>query len=302
MASNLSENIAALRKERGLTQEQLGNMVGVSAQAVSKWEKGGTPDVELLPVLSRQLGVTIDALFGMEGGEQADPADVLGRWLRGFPAKGRMDQFCRLVWDSIGYFVPEDLILPDMSYPPSCKIDSGDGESQLFLSQFLGESGMLLDVHADDLSFVTLWPKPRGGWAQWLAPMEDYRKLFSVLARPGCLELLGCLYRRNANWFSPGVMVKELKMPKDAVVELLEALTEREMLSSMELEMEDGKASVYTVKEPLKLIPFLLLGRVLMQYDSNLMRFGGDAPVLGPDEVWRETNSDAPDGTEHKKE
>ncbi len=48
MASELSERIAALRKEHGLTQEQLGNMVGVSAQAVSKWEKGGTPDVELL--------------------------------------------------------------------------------------------------------------------------------------------------------------------------------------------------------------------------------------------------------------
>ena len=83
MTSKLSEQIAALRKERGLTQEQLGNMVGVSAQAVSKWEKGGTPDVELLPVLSRQLGVTIDALFGMEGGEQVAVEDAVGRWLRG---------------------------------------------------------------------------------------------------------------------------------------------------------------------------------------------------------------------------
>ena len=84
MVGKLSERIAALRKERGLTQEQLGDLVGVSAQAVSKWEKGGTPDVELLPVLSRQLGVTIDALFGMEGGEQENPADAVGRWLRDF--------------------------------------------------------------------------------------------------------------------------------------------------------------------------------------------------------------------------
>ncbi len=36
MSNELSEHIAALRKSRGLTQEQLGNMVGVSAQAVSK--------------------------------------------------------------------------------------------------------------------------------------------------------------------------------------------------------------------------------------------------------------------------
>ena len=302
MASKLSEQIAALRKERGLTQEQLGNMVGVSSQAVSKWEKGGTPDVELLPVLSRQLGVTIDALFGMEGGEQQAVEDAVGRWLRGFPVKDRLDQFCRLVWQSVGYFAPGDLVLPDMSYPPSCKLNGDGGIDPLFLSQVMGEGGMLLDVHADDLSFVTLWPKPKGGWAQWLAPMEEYRKLFSVLARPGCLELLGCLYRRNLSWFSPGVVVKELKMPRQTAEALLEALTEREILTSMELELEDGQAKVYRVTEPIKLVPFLLLGRVLMQFDSNLMRFGDALPILGPDEVWAETEKDAPDGITHRKE
>ncbi len=292
MSNLLSENIARLRKERGLTQEQLGRMTGVSSQAVGKWEKGGAPDVELLPVLSRQLGVTVDALFGMEGGEQEDPAEAVGRWLRGFPSEDRLDQFCRLVWESIGYFTPGELVLPDMSYPESCKINACQGESPLFLSQVLGEGGMLLDIHADDLSFVTLWPKPEGGWAQWLAPMDEYRKLFSVLAKPGCLEMLGYLYRRNANWFSPGFVIKNLKMPEETVEELLEALTEREMMASMELELEDGRAKVYRVTEPIKLIPFLLLGRVLMQYDLNLMRFGDAMPLLAPDEVWEITKKE----------
>ncbi len=61
-------------------------------------------------------------------------------------------------------------------------------------------------------------------------------------------------------------------------------LTERKMMFSMELELEDGKATVYTVVEPLRLIPFLLLGRALMQNDSNIMRLGDAAPVLEPDE------------------
>ena len=49
MDLTLSRRISELRRTRGLTQEQLGRLAGVSAQAVSKWEKGGAPDVELLP-------------------------------------------------------------------------------------------------------------------------------------------------------------------------------------------------------------------------------------------------------------
>ena len=64
MLDQLNERIAALRKERGFTLEQLGQMVGVSAQAVSKWEKGGAPDVSLLPAVADALGVSIDSLFG----------------------------------------------------------------------------------------------------------------------------------------------------------------------------------------------------------------------------------------------
>ena len=64
---NLSENIARLRKERGMTQETLAEMIGVSAQTISKWENAATyPDVALLPVIADVFGVTIDALYGRE--------------------------------------------------------------------------------------------------------------------------------------------------------------------------------------------------------------------------------------------
>ena len=45
MAGNrLGQNIHRLRKEKGITQEELGSAVGVTAQAVSNWECGGMPD------------------------------------------------------------------------------------------------------------------------------------------------------------------------------------------------------------------------------------------------------------------
>ncbi len=63
----IAANIARLRRERGMTQEALAEVIGVSAQTISKWETSVTlPDVALLPVIADVFGVTIDELYGRE--------------------------------------------------------------------------------------------------------------------------------------------------------------------------------------------------------------------------------------------
>lgn len=63
----LGKRIAALRKEKGLTQEQLAEKVGVSAQAVSKWENDvSCPDITLLPLLADLFDVSVDELLGVK--------------------------------------------------------------------------------------------------------------------------------------------------------------------------------------------------------------------------------------------
>ncbi len=72
----IAENIAKLRRERGMTQEALAEVIGVSAQTISKWENSTTwPDVALLPVIADVFGVTIDALYGREDAMLAVSAD-----------------------------------------------------------------------------------------------------------------------------------------------------------------------------------------------------------------------------------
>lgn len=59
--------IAALRKEKGLTQEQLGEKLGVTNKTVSRWENGNyMPDVEMLSLLSKEFGVSINELISGE--------------------------------------------------------------------------------------------------------------------------------------------------------------------------------------------------------------------------------------------
>ena len=61
-----SENIKRLRKERNLTQEALADFLGVSFQAVSKWERGESyPDIEMLPEIAVYFGVSVDELLGV---------------------------------------------------------------------------------------------------------------------------------------------------------------------------------------------------------------------------------------------
>lgn len=64
----VGEQIAALRKSKGITQNELGERIGVSFQAVSKWERGETlPDITLLPDLAKILETTTDyILLGSE--------------------------------------------------------------------------------------------------------------------------------------------------------------------------------------------------------------------------------------------
>lgn len=73
-----NEQIQKLRKEKGLTQNDLAEKLFISYQAVSQWETGNTkPDIELLPRLAEIFEVSIDELFGVERNEQKE--EYLGR-------------------------------------------------------------------------------------------------------------------------------------------------------------------------------------------------------------------------------
>lgn len=64
MEQTLGKRIAALRREKEWTQDALAEVLGVSPQAVSKWENDQTcPDISLLPKLAQELGVTVDELL-----------------------------------------------------------------------------------------------------------------------------------------------------------------------------------------------------------------------------------------------
>ncbi len=64
MNETIGSRISRLRKEKGMSQEVLAEKIGVSSQAVSKWENDQScPDISLLPQLAKLLDITVDELL-----------------------------------------------------------------------------------------------------------------------------------------------------------------------------------------------------------------------------------------------
>jgi len=98
MDTTLGKRIAMLRRQKGLKQDDMAERLGVSPQAVSKWENDQTcPDISLLPGIAALLGVSVDEL--LSGKREAEPV------VRMVPETERKDikeMMLRIVVDSSG--------------------------------------------------------------------------------------------------------------------------------------------------------------------------------------------------------
>ncbi len=77
MQLNLGQKIRELRHQAECTQEALADALGVTSQAVSRWESGGGyPDMEMIPCIANYFGISIDELFGYEN-ERSKKINIL---------------------------------------------------------------------------------------------------------------------------------------------------------------------------------------------------------------------------------
>ncbi len=98
----IGENLKKQRKLRGLTQEQLADILEVSFQSVSKWERGESyPDIEMLPTIAGFFGITIDELIGIsEIRVSADAKKILDKSKENM-SKGLIEENIKLLAEAV---------------------------------------------------------------------------------------------------------------------------------------------------------------------------------------------------------
>ena len=91
MQLELGQKIRELRHRDGRTQEMLADALGVTSQAISRWEaNGGYPDMEMIPSIANYFGVSIDELFGYENDRERKIGTIIEK-IDSFGIKSRGD-------------------------------------------------------------------------------------------------------------------------------------------------------------------------------------------------------------------
>ena len=293
--SILGENIAKYRKEARLTQEELGKMVGVSTQAVSRWECGGTPDVELLPVIADSLHVSIDALYGRDGGEALDLKKLLFQNITSAPKEQCLDRVLDYVWtmQQAAFFNGMPEFKAVMDFLPIQVKDRSEEEhpmetpSQLMMGD---DRCYMLYGTALDRRFAAIIPEPENGFASVLKKPEEYRKLFLLLAKPHCLELLIDICKRKPKeHFTERSAATRMGISEEEAKELLEELHHHVILERMEVVDEKGTMGVYHISQDVSLVSFLFFcesimrscGSMCMNMDMRQKPVFADTPGTG---------------------
>ncbi len=255
--SMLGDRIHSLRKEKSVTQEELGRSLGVTAQAVSNWECGGTPDAELLPAIADFFGVSVDYLFGKSDEIKKDILLELIWELSHTPKEERFEKAYQYCWSiQQGLFNLDPGLLTgalreDMVVPDSTKITS----------VLLFEEGMTYMRVNDNMHSFFLLPTPQGGIGSKLLEAWEYEKFFSILGKKDRMRALLFLYGRKPMALSGKRMADYLLITEKEAEDILRDLCELQLLQEFEMDTEEGSCILYRAVEYYPniaaLVPFL---------------------------------------------
>lgn len=275
--NSIGEIINKLRKEKGITQEELGKAVGVSTQAVSKWECGGVPDTELLPAIADYFRVSIDKLFGRNIGDYGDIDAVTAKYISSIDREKRMQkafEHCWVLERSLGG-------TSELEEHNSLSAIHSKGNHDVH-SQILSDFGFTLMCLKEKSPYFLLMPEPDEGWNRTLVEGIDYLSLFQILADKDAFSILLLLYKREKKPFTSKLLNKTLGVTIERTDEIMRIFESYSLITASEVELDDEVMKVYNFNPNPAFIALLAFSKeIIVKPNSFYWYHGGrELPYL----------------------
>ena len=187
---NIGNRIKELRIKNKVTQEELAKALQISTQAVSKWENGGSPDLELVPSIATYFNVTTDYLFDMKENNIFDIEKKLAKYIQSFELKNRMNVLYDLVF-KMSIATHGDEIENQEEFNEL--IESDD-----MCSNIIGPEGIAITSLAKDNKIFMCLPKDdKSDYSKMLLTKDSQRKFCEYLSDELFYNTLVLLYSRH---------------------------------------------------------------------------------------------------------
>ncbi|MDR1329655.1 MAG: helix-turn-helix domain-containing protein [Oscillospiraceae bacterium] len=261
----LGKNIARFRREKGLTQEALAAVVGVSGQAVSKWEVGGSPDVDLLPAISDCLGVSTDALFGRVG---LTHVNLLEEVQRAVGEAGSLEeQFklsCEIAWVMHQSCIGGERPIKPLGVGEDFRGNPEDMNSRPWYSEYheeIGHSRIRID---EGRRYFLLMPTPPEGWK--FDDEDALLRVFKLFADADFLKAVIYLYKHHPEMkFTVGFLGKTFGFDDERAAAVVEGLKSLELADEEEMEYDDTRVTYYNFRPNPAIVPFLTFAEDMLR-------------------------------------
>lgn len=140
----IGEKLKNLRRSKDLTQEEVATHLGISFQAISKWERGeGYPDITMLPILANYYQVTVDELIGMDEISSAKKLDAINRLWKENRQAGMHRENVALMRDALKSYPNNALLLIQLSASLE-RLDGTESEKREYLKESISVQEQVL--------------------------------------------------------------------------------------------------------------------------------------------------------------
>lgn len=272
--SIIGDRIKKYRVEKGITQEQLGQLLGVTTQGVSRWERGGTPDAEILPRLSEVLEVSIDALYGRE---EKSLALSFARQISQLPQEDAFLYALNVCWSIIIGLMGDVTTIDDFMNMFIEKSVVKDDKKQDYFAKRISDTGMANMRLSPDFYTFFLMKLPKDGLKAVLADKEELRKVFEALSDRRMIDIIYFLYSRPIMPIATSLISKSTGIKSDEIDECMTKLCEKNIATRTVVATADGEINSYTIRRESYVIPLLCFADEMTKKDLRPFMGGFDS-------------------------